>query len=293
MRVELEPGKYVVAVSGGVDSVVLLDALTKIENLQLTVAHFDHGIRSDSDLDRQLVQELAKKYRLPFVYERGKLGAGASEAVARQARYDFLRQVQRATGAQALVTAHHQDDLVETAIINMLRGTGRSGITSLKDRYHLRRPMLHLPKSQIRHYASEQGLKWREDSTNSDMTLLRNYVRGSIIPKLGEGGRKELLDHIGHMSVVNRAIDSEMQLYLHLQPSRQTLDRHAFTQLSHAVALEVMASWLRSHGGRDFNAKQLEQLVALCKTLQAGKQIIIDSTHRILLGRESVSLIAS
>ncbi len=291
MRVELEPGKYVVAVSGGVDSVVLLNMLRQLPEVKLTVAHFDHGIRGDSHLDRQLVQDLARQHGLPFVYTEGHLGAGASEAVARDARYKFLRQVQQATGAQAIITAHHQDDLIETAILNMLRGTGRKGVTSLKDHYHLRRPMLHLPKAQIRQYASEQGLSWREDSTNSDMTILRNYVRGTIVPRLGQKGRAELLSHIGHMSVVNRAMDHDLMLYLHQQPSRQSLDKHSFTQLSHDLSLEVMAEWLRSHGVRTFTAKQLEQLVTRCKTLEPGKQIDVDAGHRLLIGNETIVLV--
>ncbi len=291
MRVELEPGKYVVAVSGGVDSVALLHALRDLPGVKLTVAHFDHGIRSDSHLDRQLVQNLARQYGLPFVFGKGHLGAGASEAVARDARYNFLRQVQQAAGAQAIITAHHQDDLIETAILNMLRGTGRKGVTSLKDRYHLRRPMLHLSKEQIKSYAAEQGLAWREDSTNSDMAILRNYVRGNIVPRLGAKGRAELLNHIGHMSVVNRAVDHDLMLYLHMQPSRQTLDRHSFIQLPHDLSLEVMAEWLRSHGVTQFSSKQLEQLVARSKTLEPGKQIDIDAGHRLLIGREGIVLI--
>lgn len=291
MRVELEPGKYVVAVSGGVDSMAMLDILRQLPGVKLTVAHFDHGIRADSHLDRQLVQTTAAQYGLPFVYGKGHLGAGASEAAARAARYDFLRQVQAATGAQAIITAHHQDDVIETAILNILRGTGRKGVTSLKDHRHLRRPMLHLSKQQIREFAAEQGLSWREDSTNSDMTILRNYVRGSIIPRLGDKGRAELLSHIGHMSVVNRAVDHDLMMYLHLQPSRQTLDRHAFTQLPHDLSLEVMAEWLRSHGVTQFSSKQLEQLVARSKTLEPGKQIDIDAGHRLLIGREGIVLI--
>lgn len=291
MRVELEPGKYVVAVSGGVDSVALLNMLRQLPGVKLTVAHFDHGIRSDSNQDRQLVQELAHKYQLPFVYTQGHLGAGANEAVARDARYTFLRQVQRASGAQAIITAHHQDDLIETAILNILRGTGRKGVTSLKDHHHLRRPMLHLSKQQIRQYATEQGLLWREDSTNSDMTILRNYVRGIIVSRLGQKGRAELLNHIGHMSVVNRAIDHDLMLYLHQQPSRQSLDRHSFTQLSHDISLEVMAEWLRSHGVASFTSKQLEQLVTRCKTLEPGKQVDVDAGHRLLVGRETIVLV--
>jgi tRNA(Ile)-lysidine synthase len=291
MKVELEPGRYVVAVSGGVDSVALLDLLRQLPGVKLTVAHFDHGIRSDSTLDRQLVQQLVQQYKLPFVYGEGHLGAGTSEAVAREARYNFLRQVQQAAGAQAIITAHHQDDLLETAILNMLRGTGRKGVTSLKDHYHLRRPMLHLSKQQIRDYANEQGLNWREDSTNSDMTILRNYVRGTIVPRLGQKGRAELLNHIGHMSVVNRAVDHDLMLYLHLQPSRQSLDRHSFTQLPYDLSLEVMAEWLRGIGITQFNRKQLEQLVARSKTLEPGKQVDIDAGHRLMIGRESLVLV--
>lgn len=291
MRVELEPGKYVVAVSGGVDSVALLDILAGQPGVNLTVAHFDHGIRGDSHLDNRLVSQLAAKYKLPFVYSKVNLGAGASEDQARRARYDFLHQVQKAVGAEAIVTAHHQDDLIETAIINMIRGTGRRGITSLRDHRHLRRPMLHLPKADIKNYALDQGLTWREDSTNSDMTILRNYVRGSIVPRLGAKGRAELLNHIGHMSVVNRAVDNDLMVYLHLQPSRQVLDRHMFVQLPHNLSLEVMASWLRSHGISGYTSRQLEQIVARAKTLEPGKQIMLNGQYRILLGAEAIALV--
>lgn len=290
---ELESGKYVVAVSGGVDSVALLHMLQSLPGVKLTVAHFEHGIRSDSDLDRQLVQNLAAQYGLPFVYARGNLGVGASEAQAREARYAFLRKVQQASGARAIITAHHQDDVLETAIMNILRGTGRKGITSLKDHYHLRRPMLHLSKADIRAYAVEQGLRWHEDSTNTDLRILRNYVRHKVIPRLGDKGRADLLHHIGHMHVVNRSVDRDLLLYLHTQPSRQSLNRHDFIQLPHSLSLEVMAEWLRGHGITQFYRKQLEQLVSKAKTLQPGKRIDIDAGHRLLVGRETLVLVTS
>src|SRR5690606_5271626 len=106
--IKIRPGKYVVAVSGGVDSMVLLDLLRQKPKLELIVAHFDHGIRPDSAEDRKLVQRVAKHYDLPFVYAEGKLGPKASEALAREARYAFLRRVQAEQGAEAIITAHHQ-----------------------------------------------------------------------------------------------------------------------------------------------------------------------------------------
>src|SRR3990172_5722177 len=132
--VDIKLGTYVVAVSGGVDSVVLLHLLVQKgqraegrgqSKYNFIVAHFDHGIREDSKLDRELVQELAKKYNLPFVYNQGNLGPKASEATARDARYAFLNKVKDSVSAQAIITAHHQDDVLETAIINLLRGTNR------------------------------------------------------------------------------------------------------------------------------------------------------------------------
>jgi tRNA(Ile)-lysidine synthase len=104
--ISIAPGHYVVAVSGGVDSVALLHMLQDMPDVKLTVAHYDHGIRPDSHLDRINVANLAKKYGLPFVYNEGNLGPDASEELARLARYNFLRQTQNELGANAVITAH-------------------------------------------------------------------------------------------------------------------------------------------------------------------------------------------
>lgn len=290
MNIVLQPGYYVVAVSGGVDSVSLLHLLKSQPGVKLTIAHFDHGIRDDSHLDRKLVQQIAGKYGLPFVYERAELGAGASEAEARAARYGFLRRVQQATGAQSLVTAHHQDDLLETVVINLLRGTGRKGLSSLKDRTDIRRPLLTVPKEQIKQYAAEQGLLWREDSTNQDTTILRNYVRHILLPRLGPSGRQQLLTYSRHLAVLNRSIDNELLNLLHLQPSRQTLDRQQFIELPHNISREVMAAWLRSHGLLGFDSRTLERLVVGAKTLLPGKQIDVGANYKITLGTGVLAL---
>lgn len=291
MNVRLQPGRYVVAVSGGVDSVSLLHALARQPGLRLTVAHFDHGIRADSAEDRKLVQKLSKDFKLPFVFYEGGLGAGTSEDAARTARYDFLRQVQNSAGADALVTAHHQDDVLETAILNILRGTGRKGLSSLADTPNLRRPMLHVSKADVRQYAAEQGLVWREDSTNQDTTILRNYVRHVLLPKLGPEARKLLLGYLQHVRVVNRSIDTALNNLLHFQPSRQTLDRQLFVQMPHDVSLELMAAWLRSHDIRSFDRKNLERIVTHSKTLAPGKQIDVVWPYRILVGKDVLALI--
>ena len=286
----LQPGTYVVAVSGGVDSMALLDMLAHQKDVKIIVAHFDHGIRSDSDLDRKLVANAAKKYKLPFVYERGNLGAGTSEDTARKARYAFLRKVQKDAKADAIVTAHHQDDALETAILNILRGTGRKGLSSLRDRRDLRRPLLKTAKAELKKYAQEQGIAWREDSTNLDTAITRNYVRHVLLPRIGENGRKKLRDIVTHIAVLNKAIDRDIHIYLHTQPSRQSLDRHSFILLSHDLALEIMAEWLRTHGIKQFDRKLLESVVTQAKVLAPGKKIDINAEYCILVGKETLVL---
>src|SRR5665213_4424111 len=108
MRIEVLPGKYALAVSGGVDSMALLDMLAKKPGVNLVVAHFNHGIRGDSGHDEKLVKQAAAAYGLIFELGAARLGKGASEAAAREARYDFLNRVMKKHQADAIISAHHQ-----------------------------------------------------------------------------------------------------------------------------------------------------------------------------------------
>ncbi len=269
------PSSYVVAVSGGVDSMALLDMLhdraLADSGWKLVVAHLDHGIRPDSAEDLRLVESVARSHDLPFVSHTLRLGAGASEAEARKARYDFLNTVVKASGARGVITAHHQDDVLETAIINILRGSGRKGLTSLSNRADVVRPLLMISKSQLIDYAKSRGLDWREDSTNEDDSYLRNYVRLRLLPRFDSEARAALLSHIEDARSTNAELDTLLVNQLHFQSVTGSLDRDWFNHLPHAVAREVMASWLRSHGLAGFDSKTLERLVVAAKVSAAGK----------------------
>lgn len=278
---------YVVAVSGGVDSVVLLDILAgQLAPEQLTVAHFDHGIREDSAADRQFVERLAQRYQLIFAFDEGKLGAKASEATAREARYAFLRRVRQTSGANYIVTAHHEDDVFETAILNLLRGTGRKGLSSLQSRGDLYRPLLTTPKEHIKTYAHKRGLEWREDSTNQSEDYLRNYVRHRIMPRFDPAARDRLRQLIATAHHTNVQIDSLLAEQLHLQPGGDVLDRQWFIMLPHAVAREIIAAWLRRLGVTNFDRQLLERIVVAAKTFVPGKQVDINKRYVLLVSQE-------
>lgn len=290
MQLDVKPGTYVVAVSGGVDSMVLLDMLAGRSGLRLVVAHFDHGIRSDSPEDRRLVQTTAKRYGLPFVYTEGRLGPGASEAAARRARYTFLDRVRQASGARAIITAHHQDDLLETAILNILRGTGRKGLTSLATRPGFIRPLLHVSKEELLAYATAHRLQWREDSTNIDERHLRNYIRRRLLPRFSAADRQRLAGIIEQAHVTNRALDAELGNLMHLQPGTYTLDRRWFVRLPHREAREFLASWLRERGVSGFDARTLERVVVAAKTLRPGSAIDVTAKAVLRVSRDDLAL---
>lgn len=259
----------------------VLHMLQQIPEVKLIVAHYDHGIREDSQRDRKLIQDVAARHGLPFVYDEGALGPDAGEDAARQARYEFLHQVRRAGGAGAIITAHHQDDLLETAIHNMLRGTGRRGLVSLRSREHIHRPLLHVAKADLRVYAKEQGLTWHEDSTNTDLRYRRNYIRHKITPKLSDAQKQAFLDHIHTLHKVDEALDHELINHLHLHPGFSELDRYWFIMLPHNVAREVMYVWLKRHQVPDITSQMLERLIVAAKTYSPNKQAIIDKQNRL------------
>ena len=290
MDSKVPPGRYVVAVSGGVDSVALLHALQQVPGVQLTVAHFDHGIREDSAEDRRLVQAQARAYGLPFVYHTGNLGAGTSEAKAREARYKFLHDVRQASGAEAIITAHHQDDVLETIILNLLRGTGRRGLSSLKSTDVVKRPLLHVPKKELLRYAEREGLQWREDSTNADEAYLRNYVRLHILPRFADTDREALLAISRHTAELNEHIMQQAVNYLHVQPGTKVLDRHSFIMLPHTVAREIMAEWLLQNAGSELSKKMLERLVTAAKTGRSGSKVDVDAGHWLRISPTQLAL---
>jgi tRNA(Ile)-lysidine synthetase-like protein len=291
--IRVQPGRYVVAVSGGVDSMSLLHILKDVPGLRLTVAHFDHGIRPDSRKDRLLIQDVTRRHKLPFVYAEGNLGRRASEDLARTKRYEFLRTVKDQVGAGGIITAHHHDDALETAVHNLMRGTGRKGMSSLHGSVDVVRPLLHVPKEKLEKYARDNELEWNEDSTNMNFDYRRNYIRGVIIKKMREESPQKLHDLsiiLRRMNELNRAIDAIITNYLHTQDHTHQLRRHEFIMLPHDVSREVLAHWLRQHGVRQFSRRPLDRLSVGLKTAKPGKKIVIGPDRHLVVEKHSIHL---
>lgn len=289
---------YIVAVSGGVDSVVLLDRLIKHLNKEKAenkdifyqpptyiVAHFDHGIRGDSKLDAEFVRELSEKKGLKFELGEAKLGLEASESEAREARYKFLREIKRRYGAEKIITAHHEDDVLETMIINIIRGTGPRGLSPM-NADDIIRPLINKTKKEILKYAEINRLVWREDSTNEDPKYLRNYVRINIMPKI-ESARQKLLEINRNVGKIYEEFDVRIVNEL---PKTNILNRAKFLKSDFAIQKEIIRAWLVRSGVSDIDSKTIERLTVACKTLPAGKKTDVDKGLWLLSEKQNVLL---
>lgn len=252
---------YVVAVSGGVDSVALLHMLAQQATHTLTVAHFDHGIREDSTEDAAFVKKLAELYGLEYVSRREELGQNASEALARDRRYAFLKDEARKRNA-ALVTAHHLDDLVETIAINLHRGTGWRGVAVFGS--PIERPLLNMPKAEVLQYARDNQLKWRDDPTNATDVYLRNRLRKKTA-LLTISQKRELHALQAVQKQLHREIIKEVKALVGEGP---VYSRYLFTALPLGVALEC----LRVITAGALTRPQLERLLHAIKTVGSGKK---------------------
>jgi tRNA(Ile)-lysidine synthase len=194
--------RLLVAVSGGLDSMVLLDVLDQLRiksGWRITVAHLNHRLRGkSSDADERLVRKIAQRRGLPIVTERRDVRVLAAreklsiEMAARKARHEFLAKVARERQIRSVAVAHHADDQVELFFLRLFRGSGSEGLAGMKWRnrspickkIELVRPLLDVPKTALKEYALQNKLPFREDATNRSLNIQRNRIRHELLPLL-------------------------------------------------------------------------------------------------------------
>jgi len=256
-----KPGEAIVAVSGGADSVALLDLLrglsAKLE-LILVVAHVDHGIQSDSPTVRRSVAVLAKQYQLPFETTALQLGPHASETEARRARYEWLRDLQRRRGSKYIVTAHHEDDQVETIVLRALHGSAPAGLAGIraKSRGGLVRPLLPFSRHELAEFAAARGLPVHDDPANRDPRHLRSWIRSTLLPllqeRLGTRVRRDLVAKGRHAARDTRAWDQVLDLVpdlaLEVQPNSFAVARGVLCGYDNALSVALLRAAARRVG---------------------------------------------
>lgn len=287
-----EPGRYIVAVSGGVDSMSLLDLLARQSELDLIVAHFDHGIREVSHLDMELVHEAASGYGLEFVGGVAELGESVSEGRAREARYDFLESLRREYGAKAIITAHHLDDRVETMLLNQQRGAGWRGLAPLRETDTIKRPLLKIWKSELIAYANEQNINWREDSTNQETDTPRNYIRSELVHN--DRRKQDLYEQLQQNDNYRDQREAELWPLIDKVSTKESntviIDRSKLLAVDSDSARDVLFCLLQSNFPVEISRDKLLRLEHFVKTARPGKHMPLSKHLDAVAEAEKVTL---
>ena len=205
-------GRVLCAVSGGLDSMCLLDYMTRQPSFSVGAAHFNHCLRgAEADRDEEFVRDHCGKRRIPFVSGSSDTRSLAereglsTEEAARRLRYEFLNKAAEDGGYDAILTAHHADDNAETVLLNLVRGTGSAGLAGIPQvRGNICRPFLRIPRAELAAYAAAHGVPHVEDSTNDDPdAAARNALRSSVMPVLRQINPK-CVENIARTSAILR-----------------------------------------------------------------------------------------
>jgi len=283
--------KILLAVSGGADSIFLLFVLKDL-GYDIQIAHCNFNLRDvESDQDEQFVKDIADKYSircyvrsfdtLKFA-EENKISI---QMAARQLRYDWFEELLVENNFSCIATGHHQDDSIETFLINLIRGSGISGLCGIQMiNNKIVRPLLSLKRNQIEYFLTKQNIKYRNDSSNSDIKYLRNNIRHQLIPLLKEINPKiqeTISNEIDMLNGINNIFKEKVNdIRKSIMIKREELFIIKISDLLNISNLEVILYELL----RPFGSFQVKQIINSLR-LQSGKQFF-SNTHYILIDRE-------
>ncbi len=229
--------RMIVGVSGGADSVCLLDVLVELGkkyDWELRVAHVNYGLRgSDSDDDERLVRELAQYYQLPCSVYKPKITTTSNlEEVLRDKRYRFFETIRQKYDCESIAIAHTLNDQAETVLMRLIRGSGLSGLSAMQAKTnHIIRPFLEVSRHDILEYIKERKLTYHTDSSNSDTRFLRNSIRHKLIPYLQKNFNHNIQEVLANTARVTGEDYALLQAYEkeHLIPFQYNDNSHTLT----------------------------------------------------------------
>ena len=286
-------GRIILALSGGIDSMVLADMLLKSKT-DFVLAHCNFHLRGEeSDGDEQFVRDFAERNALTLYVKQfdtmsyAKEHGVSIEMAARELRYAWFEELRQQLGYDKIAVAHHADDQLETFFINLLRGAGIRGLKGMQRvNGNIIRPLLDKSREEIHQYAIENGIKWREDHTNAETQFLRNKIRHELLPVIdgiSKEGRASILKSISHLA-------SENELYRELVDEKlfQIVKKDGEVQkTSHLSPLnsQLLFEWLRDYG---FNSDQVHFIYEAMNG-QPGTSFF-SPTHKVTIERDGVEL---
>lgn len=291
---QLKDKKLLLAISGGIDSMVLLDLLNKLR-FNICVVHCNFQLRgTESDGDEMLVKEICQDSYIPYFIEKfdtlefAKENKLSIQLAARKLRYDWFQEI-ISLGFDYVLTAHHLDDNVETFLINFTRGTGLEGLTGIPAQNgNIIRPLLPFSREEIENYANENKIQWREDSSNAADKYFRNKLRHNIVPILKElntGFLDSFQNTLNHLHQAESLVEDASELVYEkvVEVRENQLEIHLNSLLQFKNYKAYLYQWLKDYGFSAWN--DIYDLVEA----QSGKQVFSE-TQVLLKDREKLIL---
>ena len=271
-------GRFLVGVSGGRDSVALLHWLIDSGHKNLIVCHLNHQLRGRvSNTDARFVEKLAKKHDVGVAIGSTNIRALAAkrkmsiEAAAREARYAFFAKIAKSKRCRTIFLGHHADDVVETLLINLFRGAGIAGLSSIREVSKRRiadvdltivRPLLRIWRIEINRYVRAHRLKFREDASNKDLTPLRNRIRQRLIPYLEKMLGRNIRQSIWRAAMIAAEEENWIESQIADSPNAE-LSVAKLCTLPVALQRRAILKWLRTHSVANVGFDVVENVRAL------------------------------
>lgn len=274
------PGdKILIAVSGGADSMCLLDLLSRLKakhDFELSVVHANYRLRGkDADADEAWVKKMAARYGIMCTVRRFRVSKAASEETLRDLRYAFFESLRQKTGCDVIAVAHNEDDQAETFLLRLLRGSGMTGLAGMRPKTgRVIRPLLGMSRHDILRYLEARQLRYRTDRSNADARYTRNRMRHELLPFL----ENEFQPRIRQVLAQTAGILSEEKFLLDSlvpkAPFRIITHGHAFSR-SEALSYPepLLRYWLRAMLGKMLGGRYPEKRFVdeIMKTLKSEK----------------------
>uniref|UniRef100_UPI0032168854 tRNA lysidine(34) synthetase TilS n=1 Tax=uncultured Draconibacterium sp. TaxID=1573823 RepID=UPI0032168854 len=285
--------KVLLAISGGIDSMVLLHLFEK-SGFDYGIVHCNFRLRGDeSDGDEEFVKRQVLVHGVPAFFESfdtseySQLKGISIEMAARELRYEYFERIRIENGYDYIVTAHHQDDLIETFFLNLSRKTGIKGLTGIKEKAGtLVRPLLFASRSDIERYASQNYIGFREDSTNNEVTYQRNFLRHKILPlfsELNPAFKKNFLASVENLKVAEQVylgfLNKEKADVVSTREGEVLIHILRLIESSYPkpLLLEILSEF-------NFNTAVIDDVFQSLEN-ESGKQFF-SKTHRLVKDRE-------
>ena len=304
--------KIVLGVSGGPDSLFMLDILKKLKEqlgIQIVVAHINHMIRPEAGEEEQFVKEFCEKIDVEFYSKRIEVEKYANnnkiglEEAGRKVRYEFFEEICNQVGANKIAIAHNKNDKIETMIMHVLRGSGVSGLQGIQPKTNkIIRPIIEITRENIEKYCAEQNLEPRIDKSNFENIYTRNKIRNIVIPYIQEEFNPNFLETMARLSEViteeneylNKLVEKEYnKILLEKSEKEIVLDLKKFNELDNIIKKRVIlftVSRLRG-GSQGIEKIHIEDIVKLCQNNVGNKFLIPNKGLKVLVKNKKILFI--